>query len=495
MPSSRRAAALVLVLLARGAGADAAPEATPTPAVEVLIYLDALGNEVKVAPEEAPAQLPPGEGQRQVPKRRAGTKASAARTDRLRGEGGTGVDWFPSKQPGLAPYLSGLAEYGNTASQPGGFIADDPLSRGVQRLKYTLSEYGLYYELAQALQYTSVTHVAPPLHDLGYYSYDFFFKQSLFHFLPTGAAAWISGELYGGAALGAASRRTTPAEALRSITDPAGSLWGFYGIAVAELAWQHSFADGKLVALAGVIDQANYLDVNAYANFSLGQFLNSAFVNSQVLPLTAGNFGLNVQWQPDGDFYAILGVGPNNAAAGAPPWDDVGGDNMSYLLEAGFAPSDLAGLGPGAYRLQPFIASVEGTTQGGVGFNFNQQLGRKSPFGVFARLGVGAEKVTDVGGARAQTAAGIVLQSPLHRLGLLGEGQSNFFGLGFVWSQPAESLRPAAHANEYGVELLYFFQITATAFVTPDLQFIIDPADNADLGSSLVFQLPLVTTW
>src|SRR5262249_36527110 len=146
---------------------------------------------------------------------------------------------------------------------------------------------------------------------------------------------------------------------------------------------QQAFAGRKVVAIAGVVDQANYLDTNTYANFSFGQFQNSAFVNSQVVPLTAGNFGLNLQWQPHPDVYAILGVGPNNAPAGSPPWTRLSRGGMSYLLETAFVPADLGGLGPGAYRLQPFVATVRGVTQGGVGLNLNQQLGLHSPLGVF----------------------------------------------------------------------------------------------------------------
>ncbi len=486
---------MLVFLCGRGAEAQLAadPDAEPAPAGGSFVFPDALGNPVEMAPGEVPAHMQPGPDQHHVPKARRGTKALDTRAIRLRGAGGEGLEWFPSKQPGLEPYLSNLDEYGNTASQPGAICAADPLSRAVQRIKYTLGDYGFHYVLVQAIEYATLTHV-PEVDDLGYYSYDFFFKQSVFHVLDTATAGWVSGELYGGAALGAASRRTTPVDALGSIANPAASVFGLYGVAIAELAWQQAF-DRSLVALAGVIDQASYLDTNAYANFSFGQFQNSAFVNSQVLPLTTGNLGLNLQWQPHADMYAILGVGPNQAPPGSPPWNDLSGDDMSYLLEAAFVPGDLHGLGPGAYRLQPFVATAGGVTQGGVGLNLNQQLGRLSPVGVFGRFGVGGSTVTNIGGARAQVATGLVVQSPLRQLKLLPESHSDFIGLAFDWSRPSADRQPAAHDDEYGVEVLYVVQITPTAYLTPDLQVIWDPANNGALRNSLIFQLPIVMSW
>jgi hypothetical protein len=62
-----------------------------------------------------------------------------------------------------------------------------------------------------------------------------------------------------------------------------------------------------MVALAGAINQGNYIDANAYANSGRGQFINSALINSMVLPLPAYGYGVNLQWQPSNDWYTLLG--------------------------------------------------------------------------------------------------------------------------------------------------------------------------------------------
>ena len=100
-------------------------------------------------------------------------------------------------------------------------------------------------------------------------------------------------------------------------------------------------------SIAGQLDQSNYLDANSYANNSHGQFLNSAFVNSSVLPLPYNNLGLNLQWQPSESWYLMFGSGANNQLAGYSPFDNLSFQNWSYLLEWGLTPTNVAGLGPG----------------------------------------------------------------------------------------------------------------------------------------------------
>jgi hypothetical protein len=72
-----------------------------------------------------------------------------------------------------------------------------------------------------------------------------------------------------------------------SLTNPTGFWSTHSGFRVPELAWQQSFLSGHIVALAGVVSQGNYIDANTYANTGRGQFINSALINSMVLPLPA----------------------------------------------------------------------------------------------------------------------------------------------------------------------------------------------------------------
>jgi carbohydrate-selective porin OprB len=414
--------------------------------------------------------------------------------ERLRGRLVKGLQWFPQNQPELPSYLSSQDELGNTALQPEPFLHYDEITRRVQRVKYTLSDFGLYYTFQQALGYAaSLNHALEDDRSLGYYAFELYAKQLVFSVPSSRTAGWISLEVNGGDLLNTSIQRLNRVARLGPLADPVGTVSPVEGLYLGELAWQQSFAGGKAVFLAGVLDQTNYLDANTYANDQFAQFYNSAFVNSMVLPLMTGGLGVNLQWQPNDDYYLMCGAGPNNPVAGRSPLRHLGVNNMSYLFEAGYLPDNLLGLGPGAYRLQPFVATVGGVTQTGIGLNINQQLG--AHWGFFARLGTGGATVTNIQGASAQLATGLVLQNPLRLAGLLTESRNNFLGFGFVWSQPAQAQRPAAHLNEYGLELGYRFQLTATTVLKTDLQAIWNPVNNPQIDSILIFQLALITTW
>ena len=339
----------------------------------------------------------------------------------------------------------------------------------------------------------SMTDVATGASALQYYTATFLGKWAITEVTEQGRAGWLSTEANIQLGLSPSSRVQSPQANLRTVVNPLATVFGPNGIWISELAWQESLADGKVVMLAGMLDQGNYLDANSYANNSQGQFLNSAFVNSLVLPLPYNNLGLNLQFQPDERWYVMFGTGANNQPAGHSPFDNLSFDNWSYLLEFGLTPKDVLGLGPGVYRLQPFIATVDGVTQAGVGLNAQQKLGLDSPFGWFGRFGVGGTHVT-IEGAAAQVATGFVMEAPLKHLGLF-RNLNDYLGAGFVWSRPSAVLGPAARENEYGLEAGYVIQLTPLSSLQPDLQVIWNPAGNPDAARNVVFQLQLNLIW
>jgi len=338
----------------------------------------------------------------------------------------------------------------------------------------------------------SMTDVKQGDNTLAFYTFDLKSKWAIFNAPSAGTAGWLSSQVQAKGALNSAAQHQSAKSNLGTLTDPTDIWSDVNGVRVPELAWQQSLNGGKVVVVAGMVRQQNYLDDNAYANSGRSKFLNSALINSEVLPLAQNNFGYNLQWQPVDEWYAMAGGSAGNAPAGFSPWTDFSLDYWSLPFEIGYAPSDVFHLGPGVYRIQPFAASVNHATGGGLCFDLQQKLGANTPFGWFGRFGFGSEKVSD--GAAAQIGTGLVVQGPFKHL-FLGRTSNDFLGTGFVWSQPSASTKTVYHENEYVWETVYALQLTPFIKIQSDVQSIWEPAYHRDTNHALVFQIQLVVTW
>ncbi|MBX3732037.1 MAG: carbohydrate porin [Verrucomicrobiae bacterium] len=461
-----------------------------------LLQYDSLGRLVATPTNAIPPPLLPPHSmgiQSQIPNPPRGLgHADATIRRRIDEVPRVGWEWFPAAPPPLMPYLAGNDRLGNTSLRPGSLFEVTPWEGAIQGAKYAASTFGLNYSLAQTL---SVVGMGSPLQGdrwLGAYGLDFFAKWTVFSSHGGAAAGWISTQIEAQEGLGSASRTETPQSNLGTFTNPSGAWSSRQGFRIPELAWQQSLDHGRFVALAGVVSQGNYLDANTYANSARGQFLNSALINSMVLPLPDYNLGASLQYQPQDSWFVQVGGSVGNTPAGAAPWVDFSRETWSAVGELGFTTQNVAGLGPGAYRIQPFIASAGGPTQGGLAFNLQQRLGEQVPVGWFGRFGVGGSAVTQ---ASAQIGTGFVVQAPLRHLGLIRSQPNDGFGVGVVWSRPSPQGDGLTPSDETVLELGYVLQLTPMLRVQPDLQIVWNPAQNPDTDRALVVQLQLDASW
>jgi porin len=188
----------------------------------------------------------------------------------------------------------------------------------------------------------------------------------------------------------------------------------------------------------------------------------------------------------------MAGASAGTAADGQAPWSDFNWQNWSLIGEFGYAPKDFLGLGPGIYRVQPFLAQAGKLVQGGLCFNLQQELGAGSHFGWFGRFGFGGSEVTS--GARAQVGTGFVIQAPLRHAGLVPRLSNDLLGVGVVWSQPSATTKTIHHDNECALEAFYALQLTPLMKLQPDIQYVVDPAFNP-AHNALAAQVQLVFAW
>jgi len=468
-----------------------------------MLLSNSLGQAVKAPVDSVPRGLRPPSAvglKYQTPNTHKGVKVSSEVLDKLESiwEGLPKFEMLPATPARLMPYLYNNDDFGNTAVQPGALIDVAPVEPEVQGAKYWLSNHGLRYSLQQTFTYAGMSDAMQGNSNLGNYNFHLPLKWTVFEARNAGTAGWLSAEISYQTAIGNSGPTQTPQTNLGTLTNPTDFWLTQSGFRVPELAWQQSFGAGHFVVLAGVIDQGNYLDTNAYANNARGQFLNSALVNSMVLPLPAFNYGFNLQWQPSNEWYTVLGYSVGNAGPGQSPDTNFNWESWSLEWEIGYAPSDVLGLGPGVYRVQPFVAR-NGPVEGGLCFNLQQQLGKSSPFGWFGRFGSGGSHASGAfsveGGAKAQIGTGFVLQAPLQYAGWVPQLNNDLLGAGFVWSQPSATTKTVYHENEYVLETFYTLQLSPLSQLQPDLQIVWNPAFSPNPGPAVIFQFQFLLKW
>jgi porin len=480
---------MTVSMIAMAAGNDTSDSPANT-----MLLLDSLGQVVMVKTNEVPSELQPPANiglTGQIPNPTAGASMPPEVLQRVR-SGTNEFQFFSAPLPPLMPYLANQDEFGNTAIRPDALFFMLPLEGPVQGGKYWLSEYGFRYSLQQTITFVSMTGMKQGDSNLGYYTLDLKSKWNIYNAPTDGNAGWISSQIQDKNGFDSASGSQDAKSNLGTVSDPTGIWSDVNGLRIPELAWQQSLRHGEIVVVAGMVSQRNYIDGNAYADSGRSEFINSALIHSLVLPLAQYNFGINLQWQPVDEWYAMAGGSVGDSKAGNTPWMDYSTQNWSLPGEIGYAPRDFFNLGPGVYRIQPFVAGANGTYGGGLCFDLQQQLGSDSPLGWFGRYGMGDSKVT--GGAAEQLGTGFIFKGPFDHI-LMHRTSNDFLGVGFVWSEPDYTTKTVYHENEYGIEAVYALQLTPTIKIQPDFQMIWDPAFNNDHAQATVFQLQLVMAW
>lgn len=401
---------------------------------------------------------------------------------------------FPANQPPMGKSLATIDQFGNTAIQPGAILKKGPITDLNQKIKYYLSNYGFDYSLHMAHVLASMDNRVAGTPSFQQYATSVLeFRWNL---LKTGCdGTWLNFEMDSSYGLGERSKRQASLQnATGTAANPNNGVFSPNGSYVVELALMQSFNKGQGVFIFGMVDRTNYFDTNAYSNTEYGQFMNTALCNSMVLPLSFSNLGGILQYQLNDAWYMMFSIESTNTQMSHDPFNNLSMDDVSYLAEFGWSDPHALGLGRGTYRIQPFLATVEGETQPGIGLNFTQDLGN-SPWAIFGRLGVGGNKVTTLRGAQAQFAGGVALKRPLALLGILSENSNNFLGVSGIWTKTPGPSQAAGGRDETGIEITYSIQVSPSVIIQPDFQIFFNPANNSSQNVASIFQLQVSSSW
>lgn len=269
------------------------------------------------------------------------------------------------------------------------------------------------------------------------------------------------------------------------------------GFFIPEFALMQYFNNEKSCIIAGVINQTNYFDANAYANSSFANFTNSGFVNAAVLPLMDSNFGFVLQNQFNDNWYGMLSYSLAGQAGGTrySPWHEGADDGYVMVAELGYVHDK------GAIRLTPFMMQAndgeKDRTYGGVNLGFDQEL--TEHLAAFGRIGINSDEHGYGTDASFAASAGLIVKQALSLLGFK-ESENNFFGIAFSVNRPTADKGEEASTNaeagkrEMVLELGYSYYVTPYFYVRPNWQYIYNPADS-DKSAGSAFGAQAVLTF
>jgi high affinity Mn2+ porin len=251
---------------------------------------------------------------------------------------------------------------------------------------------------------------------------------------------------------------------------------------VAEVWYEHSFLQDRLVTTVGKMDVTRWFDTNEVAGNECSQFLADVFVKNLALELPDGfyGYGARVGYYPNDLIELNIGY-----VASEDNLEDIF-DNGLMIAEAKFKPKfgDLQG----NYRFYVWRNSGEheklrdhwrtDKTGSGAGLSIDQQLSENLT--AFCRLG---QQSDDVYAVRRTWSAGFQLS------GRLWGRQDDMFGIAYGAAESSGSYRELLRDAGFGttptesrVEAYYRYQVNDHLAISPDLQWVdgLAGASNSD---------------
>ncbi|MHC4939395.1 MAG: carbohydrate porin [Planctomycetota bacterium] len=254
--------------------------------------------------------------------------------------------------------------------------------------------------------------------------------------------------------------------------------WGNQGWLLTNFYWHQKLLEGRFAFLAGFVDATDYLNVYGLASPWL-HFLNLEFETGVTIPIPNQGLGfVAAGWLTD-NVYLVGGLADSNSDPTDPGQSfETFFRDHEYLVHAE--------LGWVSSRDNRYLDNIHLTwwhadertktdTPDGWGLNFSATKFLHGRYMPFLRAGW-----SDGGGAlmEATISTGVGIYLEQHR---------DLFAIAAGWARPAD---PALR-DQYTIEIFYRWQLGENLALTPDLQFILDPALNPDDDLLFIFGLRL----
>jgi len=251
------------------------------------------------------------------------------------------------------------------------------------------------------------------------------------------------------------------------------------GLRLTNLYWRQRLAGGRVALLGGYVDATDYLDVYALASPWTG-FLNFAFsTGTTTLAVPEVGFGLAAGAMLTDNVFLIGGLSDLNSDP-TDPWQTVDSffTEHEYFkhVEIGWTPSQDQIYLDNVHLTLWHADEREGAAQpSGWGANVSWTAYLAGKWLPFARAGW-----ADDGGSLTQKSVSV-------GFGYQPNPGKNLLGLGLNWGEPNEDTWGPGLDNQVTAEIFYRWQVSKAFAITPDLEYLKNPALNPEESSIWVF--------
>jgi porin len=249
-----------------------------------------------------------------------------------------------------------------------------------------------------------------------------------------------------------------------------------------NLYWHQRFAEGRGNVLVGFLDVTDYLDVYALASPWL-HFMNLVFSTGSASIALPGDatFGAVGGGFVTDNFYFSVGATDSNADP-TDPFEGVNSffnDNEYFShVELGWASSFDRRYADNVHLTYWHVdARQQANTPEGWGINGSATTFLDDRWMPFLR------------GGYAEDGGSLLSTSVSAGVGYDVWERDDVVGLGLNWGRPNADTFTTGLPDQYTAELFYRFQFSPNFAVTPDLQYVIDPALNPAASSMWVLGL------
>jgi porin len=248
------------------------------------------------------------------------------------------------------------------------------------------------------------------------------------------------------------------------------------GVVLTNFYWRQRFAAGRGAFVVGQVDPSDYVSVNSIASPWTG-FTNLAFEQQPTVPIPSQGLGAAVLWQLDDNWGLLAGLTDANGDP-SDPFDSAKnlfdeGELFKHIA-VGWAP-DWADRYDQTVQLTLWQADerVEaGVEEGhGVAFLTSARINNWRPF-----LRIGYAKDAGVLNDRSISIG----------TGYDARGGNDLAGLAVGWARAPDSSR-----DQYTLEAFYRYDMTDFLQVTPEIQYVVNPAFDPETDEILVLGLRL----